>query len=314
MNDTTGKLKKILNSTQLDDKTFTGILLSTDILLKRKMEVKKNPDYNAKYMKFKRFLNPPQTKEKESDQNYLIKKYSRQFINRTIDSSTFKDLLTSKGINSNAEAINKYIRATESGKNVKLSELLFSIMTFGNQKFDPTTVTYDKGSNAFRETTEGALDKSMVPTGKGESQMAYIPKKRRPDPKLNLQNSTNEIFDWDANTLKELEAKAETDYLSKPNPTATQKNLYDSHVFDKSPSNSNDQTHMKKKSEATAFRGAGDLLTWKNLQDGECDSPGKNVKRKNPNETKIETNEERKPVKLNKMLAVSEENTLNRKK
>jgi hypothetical protein len=147
-------------------------LKNSDLLKKRPIEEKKNPYYDGKYMKWKRCLQPPKSNESETEPNHLIKKYSQEFVKRHIDAGEFKDILDKNGINSNSEAINKLIRQNEGGENVKLSELLFNIINYGKDKFDPTTVKFDKGSNAFKEAKEGQnLDKSMLPISQGSAQL-----------------------------------------------------------------------------------------------------------------------------------------------
>lgn len=112
----------------MDGKNFKDILASTDLIEHRKMEEKKNPDYNPKFNRYKK--NPVRPKVEHKDENEkekTIRDATSKFLNQKMDEATFKDVLREEGIDPNIEGINKHIRQKTSGGPVNYSKFVTSI-------------------------------------------------------------------------------------------------------------------------------------------------------------------------------------------
>lgn len=146
--------------------------MSLDLLNKREIEEKKNPHYDGMFVRSKRVLPPPKSNENESDSNLSLRKHTKMLINRMIESSEYREFLQERNVNVNAEAINKLIRAHESGQVVKFNELIFAIQRHKDDNFDHTKIKVEKGHNAFLKTSlKENPNESLVPVAKGDSKL-----------------------------------------------------------------------------------------------------------------------------------------------
>lgn len=308
---TNEKIEKILKAPQPDGKNFATIVTSLELLNKKEgyeIKPKNNPNYTNKHMRFKRVLEPPKTLESEDDPNYSLKKYSKQLLNKTINPDEYREVLRAHGINPFIEGINKMVRQHEAGMNVKFNELLNAVVKNRDSKFDPTQIKFNVQNKHHMTETEGEENgsSSMVPSGNGTSQLSYFPKKKRVNVNHCSFNSNKELFDWELSSLNKIK-NGEFSPPTQHKNSSTHKTVFASHVFDDTPIQ---ESPKKNKASTAFFSGTGDFFTWKGSIN-ENQSAQKEVKRRNPNETSKVEVVEKKPVKVNKMLASSQENFLN---
>jgi len=313
------KLEKILKSSQSDGKTFSNILSNLDLLVKKegvtinKEKYNKFSNFNNTHFKFKRTFAKNDENENENEPYYKLKKYSRELLKKNINTNEFREILLSNGINPNVEGINKFIRQHESGMNVKYHELLNAVIK--NRDCNPTEINVKikkKVMNTEADTTDSNI-RCMIPMNNGTSQLNYVAKKKNIDINPNYQ-SNKDVFDWELCSLKKIK-NGEFEVPERHRNEMTHKTIYESHVFDISPMNKNKNLAKEKPSKRILFlNGTGDILGWKGETKNNFNTTlnyHSKIKRTNPNQTKIQNEITIKPVKLNKMLQSSQENTLN---
>lgn len=209
------------------------------------------------------------------------------------------------------EGINKVVRDHEVGKFVKFNELFGAVVKHKKDKFDPTQINFEiKTKQFYKESAdEQNGSKSMVPMNNGTGQLIYFSQKKPINCKFNSFQSNKDVFDWDLSTLNKLKSgELNPPNCSKNDPK--QKTLFQSDIFNDTPMF---ESPNKKQRPSTAFLGgSGDIFTWKGSN---SESKAQNdIKRRNPNEKLINQDVvERKPVKINKMLFSSVDNSLNTK-
>jgi hypothetical protein len=304
------KLDKILTSSHEDGLNFRNVLVSLDLLKKKQGSyptLKKSASYSNRYARYKKSLATPKATGAENDSNFHLKNFSSQLLKRTITPDQFREFLRDNGINPMIEAINKIVREHEVGKSVKFNELYMAVVKHKGDKFDPTQVNFEiKTKQFYKESGDDENGKkSMVPVGNGTGQMCYYTQKKPINSKYDSFKSNKDIFDWDLSTLNKIKSgELNPPVVSKNDPK--HKTLFKSSVFDDTPVFDS----PKKQSTSNAFNGSGDILTWKSSQ-SEGKAQAETIKRRNPNQIFSEEREERKPVKINKMLVSSAENVLN---
>ena len=308
------RLERILKSSHADGRSFTNVLTSLDLLEKKDgcfNTEKKNLSYTNKHARYKKVLDTPQSKQVEDDPNNDLKKFSTQLLKRIITPDQFREVLRDNGINPMVEGINKVVRDHEVGKFVKFNELFGAVVKHKKDKFDPTQINFEiKTKQFYKESAnEQNGSKSMVPMNNGTGQLIYFSQKKPISCKFNSFQSNKDIFDWDLSTLNKLKSgELNPPNCSKNDPK--QKTLFQSNIFNDTPVF---ESPNKKQRPSTAFLGgSGDIFTWKGSN---SESKAQNdIRRRNPNEKLINQDAvERKPVKINKMLFSSVENSLNTK-
>jgi len=280
------------------------------------VEEKKNPHYDGKHMRYKREIPPAESKELETDPNYSLKKYTKQLLNKNITTDEYRQILKEHQINPNVEAINKILRQHESGKPAKFGKLLHAVIKHSDEKFDPTTVEYEITAPKFYKTSidQDNSGNLYIPTKNGTSQMICFNKKNRPQSKFNSYISTKEAFDWDHNRLKMIQS-GEIHPPTIENCPNGSKRIHQSQVF-----YNNDEVQetksssLKKSQNGNVFQGTGDIFSWKGDVKETNVKKKKEIVRRNPNETSMNSKQEEKvkPIKINKMMISSDENVLNR--
>lgn len=285
-----------------------------------KVTEKTNPNYNNKFMRYKKVLDTPKSNEEEDSHFADIKKLSSQLINRTITPEQYKIVLKEKGINPNIEGINKVIRDHEDGKSIKYNELVRAVIKYKDETFDPTKVTFEiKNKKFFKHTLkEDNGTKSMIPSKNGTGQLFYSEQKKAVHSKYNSYYSNKEVFDWDLSTLNKLKGGELNSPGKKDTPKA--KFFYDTHItFGQSKEsnfsalNGNFTPKTNKSITISNLGGSGDIFTWKGCSSTETKTQQKYIPRKNPNALSGEERCDRK-VQPNKMLFSSEDNTLSGKR
>jgi hypothetical protein len=304
------KLDKILTSSHEDGLNFKNVLVSLDLLKKKEASyptLKKSASYSNRYARYKKGLATPKATKPENDPNFHLKNFSSQLLKRTITPDQFREFLRDNGINPMIEAINKVVREHEVGKSVKFNELYGAVVKHKGDKFDPTQVNFEINTKKFYKESlnEENGKKSMVPVGNGTSQMCYYTQKKPINSKYDSFKSNKDIFDWDLSTLNKIKSgELNPPVVSKNDPK--HKTLFHSSVFDDTPVFES----PKKQNTSNVFNGSGDILSWKSSS-VESKAQIETIKRRNPNQIFSEEREERKPVKINKMLVSSAENVLN---
>jgi hypothetical protein len=198
-----------------------------------------NPtNFNNKHLKYKRVLDKPQTKESETEPDYILKKSTKELLNKNINPDEFREILRNNGINPNVEGINKMIRQHESGSTVKYNELLYALIKNRDSTFDPTQIKINVKKRVLNmEAAEKENMSGFVITKNGSAQMNYMPKKKLVDINQNYQ-SNKDLFDWELSTLKKIKS-GEFEPPTRHKNEYTHKTVFESHVFDKIPENNN---------------------------------------------------------------------------
>jgi hypothetical protein len=235
-----GKLEQLLKNPSGDGKNFKNILKSLDLLDKKEgslVQEKQNKNYTAKYMRYKRVLSPPKSKEPHEDSLSEVKLFTKELMKRNITSDDFKQQLISNGINPSVEAINKVIREHDSGKCVKFNELYGALLKFKDEKVNINTESLFKTKSkkfyqeSSKEPAEGV--KNMLSIGTYPGEYKYLVTKKYFRNVNNHLESNKEIFDWDMSTLEKIKSNEFVQKKSTNDPKY--KTFFQSKVFDTTP-------------------------------------------------------------------------------
>jgi hypothetical protein len=308
------KLDKLLSSSHEDGRSFKNVLISLDLLKKKEnstVTLKKSASYSNRYARYKKSLATPKATNSENDPNYHLKNFSSQLLKRIITPDQFRQVLRENGINPMIEGINKVVRDHEVGKSVKFNELFGAVIKHKGDKFDPTQVNFEIKTKKFYKESQDEENgkKSMVPVGNGTGQMCYYTQKKSVNCKYDSFKSNKDIFDWDLSTLNKLKSgELNPPVVSKNDPK--HRTVFQSSVFDDTPVI---ESPKKQNTSNNAFNGSGDILSWNSWKGSQSESKvqAETIKRRNPNQIFGEEREERRPVKINKMMVSSAENVLN---
>jgi hypothetical protein len=308
-------LDKILGSPQPDGKNFKNILSNLD-LLEKKPEIRPVTKFENKHLKYKRVLTTPKSYQSENEPDQVLKKCTKELLNKNINPDDFREILRNNGINPYVEGINKVIRQHESGQNVKFNDMLNALIKNRQSKFDPRNIQINVKKpviNSQADEKENGTS-SMIPLKNGSGQMIFVNKKRPINFHHNSLNSNNkELFDWELSTLNKIKS-GELNPPGRCKNESMQKVVFDSNVFINGNPELNFQHSNKCLKHVSFLNGTGDIFTWKgdtkeSFKTTQIDRS--DIKRRDPNQIfKHEEVVEKKPVKLNKMLYSSAENAL----
>ncbi len=203
------------------------------------------------------------------------------------------------------------IRKCDVGTSISYNEMLYSIMKNKDSDFDPTQINHKIKKPVWNgEANEKEKGRSMISTN-GGAQLTYFTKRKLVNNNQNY-SSNKDLFDWEASTLKKIKS-GEMDAPIRHKNKSIHTNIFESHVFDKPMRVKTAEMKDDRKRTVSFLNGTGNILTWQGENKGSFKTTQKvssDLKRINPNKSSNSEQAEKKPVKLNRMLASSSENTL----